>query len=550
MSLALVALYYLLMAQFEPKNGPPSTAPISSRTRSTSPKVENHLLIKSSAGADSRSKSPAVHRQSTTLPPDLYATGLRNLIRSQYRWTLPLEADCAQHIPALPSGRALIVSTDQEYEALLNERRLRDISSFKLCFDKTTHVYSPNAGGKEYPYRGQGPIWDENSCHLDCCIVAARILNVGLTAADSGSKSRASWLQSLESVPLKFFELVTNDWESLDRQTNVDRRHRFWDDDLPQLVKGTLNRPHFAPASQVWELCTYQMGQFSFLARESLSSCHHCGAAPVPKSSANHQSLSLDVARSQIDELKQQLGPRPSIAELIGQELDPSQRRCGKCRALDGRTRRREILGDLPPRLVLVPGEVTQELLSRSTSDDVRFRYLSASGEEQATYRWLGGIYHSKRHFRLYWIDDAEEYTRSPTSHVKIYDGMCASGAIIGGVAVPAGQRDEKVPRHWSRGPVVLFYERLDKAALMKAAVTVKTDLDVILDLEVEGTSVRDYDSRNPTVHPSHDHLKAEKEDAAANRKDVGNPHKQGNKAKGSATTDHNTEGKLDRQRA
>ncbi|KAL8702217.1 MAG: hypothetical protein Q9201_004521 [Fulgogasparrea decipioides] len=510
-------------------------------------------MTKCSAGVDSRSKSPAVHRQNTTLPPDLYAMGLRNLIRSQYRWTLPRESHCAQHIPALPSGRALIVTTDHEHEALLNKQRLRDISSFKLRFDKTTYAYSLDTGGKEYPYRGQGPIWDQNSCHLDCCIVAARILNVGLTAADSGSKPRASWLQSLESVPQKFFDLASNDWESLDRQTNVDRRHHFWDNDLPQLIEGNPNRPHFAPASQVWELCTSQMGQFSFLARESLSGCHHCGATPVPKSFSSHQSLSLDVARSQVDELERQLGPRPSIAQLISRELGPSQKRCGKCRAPDGRTRWREILDDLPPRLVVVPGEVTQELLFQATSDDVRFRYLSAGGEVQAVYRWLGGIYHSKHHFRLYWIDDAEEYTKSPTSHVKIYDGMCASGAIIGGIAVPASQRDEKVPRHWSRGSVVLFYERLDKAALVKAADTVKADLDIILGLEVAGASVRDYDYHNPKVPHSHNHQEAEKEDAAANRKVANNhasPVKQGDEAKGSAKADHTTKGKLDRQRA
>ncbi|KAL8688341.1 MAG: hypothetical protein Q9218_005723 [Villophora microphyllina] len=415
---------------------------------------------------------------------------LRQMIRLQYQWTLPLETGCTQSIPQRHVENTSTINSAREFEDTIQQGRLHEIKFMRLNFNNDTHAYAISQRGSQYLYQGQGPIWDQNSCHLDCCIVAARLLNVGSTAADNGGKPRESWLQSLGSVPRNFLRLLSEKWESMDRQANIARRHNFWDKGLPQLVEGTPNRSHFAPASRVWDLCTSQMEQFSFVTRESWSECRHCEAAPIIHDSRCHQSLSLDISRSMVDDFKEQFKGQPPLAEWIGREFKVSPRRCGKCRTPDGRSRKREIVGDMPPRLVVVPGELTQDSIAKATSNNVRFAYCSTKGDEEVAYRWLGGIYHSKRHFRLYWTDDEAQF---PKESIKIYDGLCAFGAIIGGIPIFAAKRDEKVPAPWSKGPVVLFYERIDQVALQSAKERLEADLVIALSLESKGTSIANF---------------------------------------------------------
>ncbi|KAL8712585.1 MAG: hypothetical protein Q9220_003116 [cf. Caloplaca sp. 1 TL-2023] len=230
------------------------------------------------------------------------------------------------------------------------------------------------------------------------------------------------------------------------------------------------------------------MGQFSFRMSEGLGQCYSCGATNAP-TVRNLQYLSLDASTDQIGTLQDEFGQRPSIAQLIERELNPLPKKCGTCRSSNGRSRHRLIVGDLPQRLVIFPGENLQAIVSQATSDNVRFRYVSFDGlRVYATYRWLGGIYCKNGHFRVYWTDG--EYGRW-SKKLKVYDGMCVSGAIVGGV--PASF-DEKVPACWSRGPVVLFYERVNKLALERAAKSVKLYLDDLLRIESEGARQEHHD--------------------------------------------------------
>ncbi|KAI4247623.1 MAG: hypothetical protein LQ352_006112 [Teloschistes flavicans] len=482
----------------------------------------------------SSSAGPQSKPTASSIPPSV--TFLRQMLRLQYQWTLPLEAGCTETIPPVPLESSFTIDSDQELWNMIHQRRLREIRFVKAIFNDRTHSYTINQHGSQYLYQGQGPIWDQNSCHLDCCIVAARLLNVGSTASDMGGQSRESWLSSLHPVPRNFLHLLSEKWESMDRQVNIARRHHFWDNDLPQLVKGTPNRPNFAPASWVWEMCTSRMEQFGFLSRETFSECRHCGAAPTTQEFRSHQSLSLDASRAQIDDIKKQFKGQPSIAHWIGRELGQSRKRCGKCKTPDGRTRKREIKGGLPPRLVVVPGELLLDSISQPTSNNVRFKHFSTSGHEEVTYRWLGGIYCRDRHFRLYWTDEEIKF---PKEHIKIYDGLCASGAIIGRVPVPAGKRDEKVPASWSNGPAVLFYERINQEAMSSAAKSLKADFDIALSLESRDASKANFrnavgvTAQNPSALETEDQIGQDNHTSSR-----GGPHRQSGKTNSSSKID------------
>lgn len=399
---------------------------------------------------------------------------LRQALRAQYRWDIPLDTGFEPHLPELPTRKGKkVVTIEREnvYEYAFRSHYLGRISVLKIILSAGSQSYSLHPEGEPFPFRGQGPIWDQNSCHLDCCIVAARLLNVGFTVADRGKIPRDLWLQGLQPVQQRFLDLISADWESMNQATNIRRRHDFWDHELASL-EGISKHPRFGSAVSVWDSCTSQMGQFGFDRRDRFSSCKYCGAAPSAKPARHHQYLSLDMSQGQYQEHKSQAGDKP-IEYWIDRELKPLDKRCGACKSPDGRSLSREIVGALPQRLVVVPGQFVQGLISGATSDCVQFSYWSADGEQKAAYRWLGGIYHRNKHFRLYWTDGEKG---APYPKVRVYDGREGCGAIIGGV--PAFNDKDKVVPAWSRTATILFYERIDEAALRLAAESIRSRLD------------------------------------------------------------------------
>ncbi|KAL8867928.1 MAG: hypothetical protein Q9174_005338 [Haloplaca sp. 1 TL-2023] len=422
-------------------------------------------------------------RQASSSARDSHFTNLfRQVLRAQYSWIPPLQEDSTQHISDFATGNPLVFFNEEQ---LSQEARGRSIESLRLDLRGDEQTFKLSDSGVPYPFRGHGPIWHQNSCSLDCCIVAARLLNVGLTEANTDEKPKEAWLNSLDKLPRAFIRLLSEPWESLDRQINIDTRHRFWNHELPQLTPGKRNGVHFASASRVWDLCTQQMGQFAFHSRDIYTDCQHCGSTAPDQIFQPQQSLSLDITKSQVDEIEEQhQGNNPTMAQLIEREFSTFPKRCGKCKAPAGRTRRREIQGDLPLRLVVVPGEFTKSLVTKATSNNVRFKYNSTHGEQTAAYRWLGGIYHAHQHFRLYWTDHKGNQRKI---HIKVYDGLCASGAIVGGIPVPAANKDDRVPEYWSKSPVVLFYERISEDGVNHAEDSTIRQLAAAISLEKEG---------------------------------------------------------------
>ncbi|KAL8666627.1 MAG: hypothetical protein Q9168_007440 [Polycauliona sp. 1 TL-2023] len=448
---------------------PPRRSPTPSSKLPTSPPK----LPVSSAIKSVPSTAPAIPAGLTPRTDPGRNARARLSIRREYRWEIPLDTGCAPYITKLPLQRRVVntVGHATVYGNVLQSRKVQLITNLKIALDADTHVYSLQPGGKPFPFRGQGPIWDQNSCHLDVCIVAARLLNVGLAIADKGrEKTRDSWLRTLPPVQQKFLDLIAADWEGMDKATNIDRRHAFWDDELAY-PEGILKRPALGSASNVWNRCTSGMGQFGFEKRDSFTSCKNCGKPSISNPPGHHQYLSLDMAEDEYKEQTSQFGEeaRKPLEYWLDRALKPLDKRCGSCRTPDGRSHSRDIVGGLPQRLVVVPGPYVQGLISAATSDYVHFSYWSANGEQKATYRWLGGIYHREKHFRLYWTD-SDRISKDPC--LKVYDGLRAYGSIIGGI--PAFSREDKVPPAWSRQSTILFYERVDKAALETAAESVR----------------------------------------------------------------------------
>ncbi|KAI4216325.1 MAG: hypothetical protein LQ351_001335 [Letrouitia transgressa] len=357
---------------------------------------------------------------------------------------------------------------------------------------------SLSVGGRGFLLRGRGPIWDKQSCAVDCCIVAGRLLDVGYTIADRGNATRFDWIQTLKHEEREYLKCIASDWESFGVEASKQHRNDFWTNGL-HLKIGELTH-----ATRVWNTCVQNMGQFCFTEVDAVSECQNCGKPAPPQHIKKQTCVSLDMNAQHSESLEQRHGEKISMGMALERYFGSTPRRCGACKDREGRAKRVQVIGKLPPRLTVQPGGQFGKMVVGTTSDKISFPYLSTKGEAKATYRWLGGIYflETMKHFRVYWVDD---HHGGQNKALKIYDGLDLLGCMYG--RVPAHNSDEEncVPPQWAAGATILFYERMDYDALVKSGKDlckfIDTKIPSVLEKICLDSSKRDADeeSSKPT---------------------------------------------------
>jgi len=389
----------------------------------------------------------------------------------------------------LPSDVGITVSNAQAFmNALMIAYPIGpgpEVSFVKMVLWGATPVrYRFADGNGIYPFRGRGPVWKNNSCAFDACIVAGMFLNAGSTTADKGTESRTSWMASLTVLQRTFLDMINLDWRSIRSDQSIERRDIFIDMYLrtlnatlsPTSKAPELKRGNFMPAVTVWELSTMNFHQFTFLTRRFANMCMSCGERNEPPGrNVPESSVAIEIRGHELNE-----SPPPTFGRLMRNYFGwTPMKDCTKCKAVGKRFRRRLIVGDLPPRLVVQPN-LDYKHMPGYASDEVSFSYEDLEGtERQATYRWLGGIYMQNQHFRTYWNDSKVGDQRKL---LRLYDGQHTGGIIIGGIEPRASDDPENkdqriIDENWENGTILLFYERTDNpvvesvcAVLQKAA--------------------------------------------------------------------------------
>lgn len=392
-------------------------------------------------------------------------------------------------LPARPlSGR--LIDSDATLQSLLDgsspnpgigwlavETRLNPSGGVEYVFSRT---------GQIYPCRGRGPVWEQNSCALDCAIVAARLLDLGRTIADKGHKSRADWWSDVEPLVQSFIKVVCQPWEGLDDVTSFEHRREFLNHFLEEYNdQNATGKPltrigDLLSAIGLWNLSTSGMMQMSF----STYPCWQCSGCNSRHRKYDSPPKQQNLALLQLnDTLKARMGDRPSMSALLNEFFSMEERDCRDCKSKGTRSWWRCVDGKLPPRLAIFPDQGYRDVAG-ATSSSIEIRYLDTTGTaNSATYRWLGGIYQFARHYRVYWNDCGltEEHSNENNGALMVYDGLNLGGSIIGGV-IPA-DLNAKVPPEWSKGADILFYERVvpNRKALQYAALSIKRGVDYIL---------------------------------------------------------------------
>ena len=421
-------------------------------------------------------------------------TAIQRFLRAVYHRSWLLYHDCLPYFPARPLSGGYMIDSDTALQSLLGSSHKKDISWLNVDVRPSPDgdvQYAFSKSGQAFPHRGRGPVWKENSCALDCIIVAARLLNLGRTVADTGTQPRSEWEAALPPLVRHFMELIARPWERMDDIASQRFREKF----LTQFL-GTFNNPNssspaqigdFLPAVSIWQLSTAGMLQTSF-SISTYSRCTDCRTASLNTATAATTFSTIPLIQMN-DALRKRIGERPSMSHLLNSFF--AVLRSGNCTQCEKRgTRRtwRAVHGDLPARLAILPDHSYRDVAG-ATSPSIKVRYSDTTGKfNEATYRWLGGIYQAGNHYRLYWIDCGPN--EQDNSFLRVYDGMNLQGSIIGGVIL--GDLDAKVPPYWSKGADILFYERVETSAemLQYAADSLKQGVDAVrVELEPSQTA-------------------------------------------------------------
>lgn len=403
-------------------------------------------------------------------------------LREEYHQSSCLEMGHEPYLPISHVAGGLTVSTTPELNSCLN------VGAPKIAFLQVEipsklnerQLYRFREKGQPVPYRGRGPVWRKNSCAVDCCVVAARLLNLGITTADRASQTREDWLKTLTPLEEHFLRIVGMPWETISNSTCIEVRDEFYKSLLLVMNSPTMTKQFqigsFFSATAIWRVCTSSMRQFAFsdCRHSECTACNNTLPRGAPRPNVN-QDILLD---SLTDDMKG-AGERHEWSLLINNYFGNRLKKCNKC-GQNTRMERRRVYGSLPPRLVVSPSPEYRSGAIGTDSHHMTIKYEDSNGNPQeAIYRWLGGIFRARMHFRLYWID---EKNGEHNHQMMIYDGQLLEGSIIG--SIKPREPKQKVPGHWAKETDMLFYERIDllnPEKLHSTAELIKSSIDAIV---------------------------------------------------------------------
>ncbi|WEW62001.1 hypothetical protein PRK78_007501 [Emydomyces testavorans] len=327
-----------------------------------------------------------------------------------------------------------------------------------LAFDPT---------GIPYPYRGRGPVSRPDTTAVDCAIVSGALLDAGSTIADRGDDT--NWTYRLSRLEKAFLDTLRINWNILSDADSANRRDELRD----ILVDWFSNRGISMVPANVWSVCTESFKQFHIRYTEQLHPCACQRAAPT---SAPHTVSFVS------PEFYEEDAEGIDLADLLARFFQPSHwYNCPQCGSPDS-NRIDRVFGELPWRLVIRLDQRT--MLQSHALRYITFEYTDSNRlPQQATYRWLGGIYcvliGQEYHFRVYWNDN--ERGEADNGAIRVYDGTQLAGAIVGGLR--AARSSQWIPNTWWVGdaPPLLFYEKVvnpDSETLRAARVAMQNILN------------------------------------------------------------------------
>ncbi|KAL2009664.1 hypothetical protein VTN00DRAFT_5471 [Thermoascus crustaceus] len=406
-------------------------------------------------------------------------------------------SDLDRHPLALPRAARPYATATAERD-LLKAISVMSAGTAYARLSPSSLTFDPH--GYDCSFRGRGPVWRNNSCAIDCAIVAGRLLDAGSTIIDRGEDAMA-WEEQLTELEKAFLDTLDMNWDVFPAQTSSDQRDRFW-----QVIARHMQGVAIGQSMSVtalWVEATKSFGQFKFSYTEEKTSCS-CKGNRTRSSFITASAVTPPFCQTDIDGVRMET----LLRRFFRHETPTDCRYCDK----KGVVMTRRVFHNLPMRLVVQPHH---EALPMNHTSNISFPYYDETGREQlATYRWLGGIYCARtvasdedngeqtvHHFRVYWTD--AERGEVDNGEIRMYDGMRNLGLIVGNIS-PL-HRDDRVPEPWWKDVAIplLFYEQVlnpDENVLNVAQQAVQNMINIQKDNQLILNEHTPWSPQNPST--------------------------------------------------
>ncbi|KAK1147533.1 hypothetical protein N8T08_000875 [Aspergillus melleus] len=375
----------------------------------------------------------------------------KNVVEIVQRIVMKLaNVDLERHHTATRAEHPCLVASEPQALLKTIDKTVPATAQVRLLWNRETDEMTLHPDGRDYPYRGRGPVGTFNTSAIDCVIVAAKLLDAGSTVIDRCNKGWRAQLTPLESALIKTTEV---DWDLCFTDESEMLRNNFWHvvgDSLPEVWVGDI---HWLQG--IWTRATANFAQFHFTYYDQFSPCE-CNP-DRERGDTTGPWKNTFMQPSEVPEDGE--GPVTMQTRLAQEFAFSVQVDCDVCDTPNAVTRWRTF-ESLPARLVTM---VDPDVPVTKHTQDLTFEVETFAKRTSVTYRWVGGIYEYKGQFRVFWADNRPGEVAH--GEVCMYDGSKNLGMIVGGLSY--GHPSERVPYEWwSRNAIPLvFYERVDNVS-------------------------------------------------------------------------------------
>lgn len=398
-----------------------------------------------------RSASSRRSISSSVFQPERYTARslpARNVVELVQRMVMKLaNADLERHHTATLIEHPCLVASNEQALLKTVERRIPATTQVRIVWNRDTDEMALHPDGRDFPYRGRGPVGSWNTSAIDCVVVAAKLLDAGSTVID---RSKNDWHAQFTPLERALIDATEVDWDLCFQGQSESLRDHFGRVVSENLAESWIGDTPWL--QEVWTKATANFAQFQFTYYDQFGRCE-CDpvndlgeiTGPLKRSFM----LPSEVPEDDQEEVTMQSRMAQEFAHKI--ELD-----CSVCDTPNAITRWRTF-ERLPARLAVM---IDAEIPVTKHTQDLTFEAETFDKRISVTYRWVGGIYEYKGHFRVFWADNRPgEVDRG---EVRMYDGANNFGIIVGGLSY--GHPSERVPYEWWAGKSIpfAFYERVD----------------------------------------------------------------------------------------
>lgn len=184
--------------------------------------------------------------------------------------------------PRSPRPQLLATCEDDLYKSIVSSV---PATSKVAISDTMINGVSFNPTGNLFSYRGRGPIWQNNSCAVDCAIVVGRLLDAGSTVYD---RKQPGWTTRLSRAERAFIDATDANWDVLSRDESTTLRDTLWNVLAEESAAVRVGR--FNSVWSVWATATTSIRQFQFSCIETIMYCPCRRADQAPSTSTSFQS--------------------------------------------------------------------------------------------------------------------------------------------------------------------------------------------------------------------------------------------------------------------